>query len=448
MAAGSGAQSQSEAPPLSRPPAGVSPMYNPNLSAEQLEIRDTVRDFAAREIKPVALDPDRLERADRRLPPEILALASQMGLRTLALPESLGGAGAEQLTSCIVAEELAAGDVGAATTLAHTSMLGRLLFGQWMTEEQRARFLPAFLADDHFHLALARCAPGDDPGWNYREPAVSTPEVNAKATRLANGDWVVNGTYPFVVNAPIARLFAVEVLASTALGIEQFETLLVTPDMRGVALSEAADADIGHEGEALYRWHHGRAGALVFDDCRVPGANLVGGGANSPSAADAADAIQGPLTQALNLGVGRAAYEAALEYAKLRVQGGRPIIEHESIGTILAEIAIRVEVARNAVWKAAWAADNRAACAAEGGAVFLTTIARVFTSEAVHAATLAAAEVFGAMGVMRDVPMQKYVRDALVFLHADGGNVPAKLRIAELAGDYRRAAAATRKAAA
>src|SRR5688500_7898267 len=150
-------------------------MYNLNLSAEQLEIRDAVRDFVAREIKPAALDADRLERADQRFPPEILALASRMGLRTLALAEPLRGTGADQLTCCIVAEELAAGDVGAAATLAQTSMLGRLLFEQWMTDEQRARFLRPFVTDDHFHLAFAPCATGDDPGWNYRQPAVSAP---------------------------------------------------------------------------------------------------------------------------------------------------------------------------------------------------------------------------------------------------------------------------------
>ena len=418
-------------------------MFNLNLSAEQVEMRDAVRDFVAREIKPAALDPARLESADRRFPPEILALASQMGLRTLALPESLGGAGADQLTCCIVAEELAAGDVGVATTLEQTSTLGSLLFGGWMTDEQRARFLPAFLADDHFHLAHARCLPPDDPGWSYRQPAVSGPDARAKATRLANGDWIVNGAYPFVLNAPVARLLAVEV-AGQAPGTEPFETLLVTPDMPGITVTEAADTDTGQEGEPLYRWHHGRAGGLVFDGCRVPGANLVGSAELTPSMWSTADCRYSPLTHALNLGVGRAAYEAALEYAKLRVQGGRPIIEHEAIATILADIAIRLEVARNAVWKAAWAADHPAA----EGAVFLNAIARVFTSEAVHEATLAAAEVFGAVGVMRDMPMQKYVRDALVFLHADGGNVPAKLRIAEIAGDYRRPAAAARKAAA
>ncbi|MDP2706430.1 MAG: acyl-CoA dehydrogenase family protein, partial [Burkholderiales bacterium] len=108
-------------------------MYNLQLSAEQQEIRDTVRDFVVREIKPVALHPDRLQAEDPHFPLEILDQASQMGLRTLALSEALGGAGADHLTSCVVAEELATGDVGFATTLAQTSALGHLLFDQAMT---------------------------------------------------------------------------------------------------------------------------------------------------------------------------------------------------------------------------------------------------------------------------------------------------------------------------
>src|SRR6185295_4708546 len=98
-------------------------MYNLHLSAEQLEIRDTVRDFVAQEIKPVVLKADRLDAGDRSLPTALLDQASQMGLRTLALSEAAGGAGADNLTCCIVTEELAAGDADIAAVLSETSAL-------------------------------------------------------------------------------------------------------------------------------------------------------------------------------------------------------------------------------------------------------------------------------------------------------------------------------------
>src|SRR5262249_47495103 len=120
-------------------------MYDLRLSPEQLQIRDTVRDFVAEVIKPLALKPERMEARARPLLVETLDQASQMGLRTLALSEDRGGAGADSLTCCIVTEELAVGDPDVAAVLAQTATLGHALFDRVMTAEQRAHFLPAFL---------------------------------------------------------------------------------------------------------------------------------------------------------------------------------------------------------------------------------------------------------------------------------------------------------------
>src|SRR5258708_24327138 len=122
-------------------------MFDLHLSAEQLEIRDTVRDFVARELKPVALKPQRLEAFEKPLLTALLDQASQMGLRTLALSEDAGGAGADNLTSCIVTEELAVGDPDIAAGLAQTAMLGRP-FERLVTPQQRDRLLPPFPGGD------------------------------------------------------------------------------------------------------------------------------------------------------------------------------------------------------------------------------------------------------------------------------------------------------------
>src|SRR5262249_34047795 len=148
-----------------------------------------------------------------------------------------------------------------------------------------------------------------------------------------------------------------------------------------------------------------------------------------------------PWRAALNLGIGRAAYDAAVDYAKLRIQGGRRIIEHQAIATILAETAIKLDVARTMIWRGAWAADHPDAQADRSlPDLPLATVASVYTSEAVYAAAKDAAECFGAMGVMRDMPLQKYVRDARICLHSGVGNSDAKLRIAEILAGYRRPA--------
>ena len=408
-------------------------MYNLHLSAEQLEFRDTVRDFVAQEIRPVALKPERLEPFERPLLTQILERASQMGLRTMALSEDNGGAGANILTTCIVTEELAVGDVDVAAVLAETSTLSHILFDRLMTPAQKDRFLPQFLADDHYHLAFAGHEPSTDTkiGVNYF-CASTERRITTKAVRADNGDWIVNGFKDCVLNAPVAKLIVVQVTTDLdRSGRQDMSTLLVPYDAPGLTVRE--------QNHATLRCH-GVGGELVFKDCRVPADNLLS--AEGERAATLCRGVverSSPQEQALNLGIGRAAYEAALEYARLRVQGGRRIIEHQAIGTKLAEIAISLEVARNAVWQAAYAADHPDAIADRSlSDLPLQIIAKVFTSGAVYRAAKDAAEVFGAMGVMRDMPLQKYVHDALVCLHSGDGNSDAKLRIAEALAGYRR----------
>jgi alkylation response protein AidB-like acyl-CoA dehydrogenase len=391
-------------------------MFSLHLSPEQIEFRDTVRDFVNDEVKPVTLNAQRLDAGDRSLPVAVLRKASQMGLRTLALPEELGGVGADGLTACIVTEELAAGDADIAAVLSETSALGRLLFAG-MTQAQRERFLPAFLEDDDYHLALACREPGDDSalGINYHRPA---PAMRLHTAAVRNGDhWIINGAKDCIANAPIAKLIAVE--AQTDQGAALF---LLPRDTSGLTVTEQPEP----------RWYHGSCGRLSLKDVMVPAGNRLE--AHAPS--DPGRVV--PLAQALNLGIGRAATEAAMEYAELRVQGGRRLIEHQAIGTKLADCAIRLEMARSAVWRAAWAADHPEATADRSlPDLPLSTIAQVFTSEAIHRVTKDAAECFGAMGVMRDMPLQKYIHDALVCLHTGDGNADARLRLAQALANKR-----------
>jgi hypothetical protein len=385
-------------------------MYDLHLSPEQLEFRDTVRGFVDDVVKPVTLKADRLDLGDRSLPANVLRQASQMGLRTLALPEDLGGVGADALTACIVTEELAVGDADVAAVLSETSALSLRLFSQ-MSEAQCERFGAAFLEDDDFHLALACREPGDDSalGINYHRDA---PAMKLRTTAVRDGDhWVLNGAKDAIANAPIAKLIAVE--ATTDKGPALF---LVPRDAAGLTVTEQPEP----------RWYHGSCGQLALKDVRLPADHLLGlSGAMDPGRA-------APLAQALNLGIGRAATEAALEYAQLRVQGGRRIVEHQAIGTKLAECALRLDMVRNAIWRAAWASDHPSAFADRSlPDLPLTTMAKVFTAETIYRVAKDAAECFGAMGVMRDMPLQKYIHDAMICLHTGDGNSDDKLRIAE-----------------
>jgi alkylation response protein AidB-like acyl-CoA dehydrogenase len=405
----------------------ASDMYNLRLSAEQLEIRDTVRDFVEREIKPVMLKADRLDVRDRSLPMQLIDQASQLGMRTLALSEDRGGAGADALTCCIVTEELAAGDADIAALFSGTLRLGYALFDQVMTDAQRDRFLPAFLENDRYHLAVADREGGADTrlGVNYHRPVAIAPEVKTAAAKANDGSWLLNGSKDCVANAPLAGLFAVEVKAADAHGTR---FVLVPADTPGLTVRARERP-----------WTHGPSGDLELKDCRVPADHLLDEKAGSLLAHSYLSGRGTPLFQALNLGIARAAYDAAVDYVQIRIQGGRPLAEHQAIATKLADTAIRIEVARAAIWQAAWASDHAEAYDDRSlSDMPLQTIVEAFTGEMMLKVAKDAAEVFGAMGVMRDMPMQKYVHDARVCLHTGDGAGDAKLRIAEAIFRYRR----------
>jgi len=405
-------------------------MFSLFLTPEQKAIREMVREFTHNEIAPIANQQDRLEDFDERFPWEVMDKASGLGLRTLVLSEKNGGAGADALTACIVTEELAVGDVGVSATLGQTAALARLWFDRVMSPEQRERFLPPFLSDPRYHLATAGHEPDTDLGWCYHRQPDPQAGYKTTAVRQRNGDWIINGVKNFITSAPIAKLIAVHARAKSGDGeVLGTTSFLVPHDTAGLTIREHDKV-----GRRL-----GSNGELVFQDCRVPAANVLGEVGKSQFAS-APMGRRMPRFQAMNLGIGRAAYEAALDFAKMRVQGGRPIVEHQAVGMTLANMAIKLEAARSLIWQAAWAADHREAYA-DGSLpdLPLQGIAKVFVSEAVQQVVLEAAQIFGGMGVMRELPMQKYVRDALIFLHSEHSNDVARLRIAELLVGFERA---------
>jgi alkylation response protein AidB-like acyl-CoA dehydrogenase len=385
-----------------------------------------VRAFVRDEIKPVTLHPKRLEPFEKPLLTDLLAAASNLGLRALALSEAHGGAGADTLTACIVVEELAQGDPDIAVVLAHTTALARVLFDDGMSAAQRERFLPAFTADAAFHLAYAGRNPGAGLAADYHRARSGQQGASVSAVKHAAGDWVLNGEAGVVANAGVAKLFAIG--ANTAGGDI---TLLASRDTSGLTVQEVS----GKRGGATLRWGHGAAGKVVFHDCRISAANRLTGDIQARYASGVS-----PLLAAANIGIGQVAFEAAIDYTKLRRQGGKKTIEHQAIGTFLAEIAIKLEAARTLAWKAAWALDHPDAIADRSvSGLPLHHMARAYTSELMVEVTERAAECFGAMGVMRDMPLQKYVDDALMFRHGEVGAGAAKLLIAEAVAGFQRA---------
>jgi alkylation response protein AidB-like acyl-CoA dehydrogenase len=403
-------------------------MYDLQLTGEQIQFRHLIRDFVAQDVKPVALRSARLEAFDRPLLNDALDKASQIGLRTMALSEENGGAGADSLTRCIVIEELAAGDPDIAAVLSVTSSLGHLLFDRLLSPAQRDRFLPEFLSDHHCHLSCGLHEEADDTRLGIRYHSSSPADrVATIAEQGRDGHWIVNGAKQYVLNASLARLFVVSVAVP---GRQRPALALIPRDAPGISINSETK---------LRLKCHGVGGQVSFTNCSVPGDHLIDPGENDLAALMVWLGAGSVFEQAIDVGIGRAAYEAALEYAQIRIQGVKRIIEHQAIGTKLAEIAIALDLARAAVWRAAYASDHPEAVS-DGSLpdLPLDLISRCFVGPAVYRATKDAAEVFGAMGVMRDMPLHKYISDSLLLLHSGTGISDIKLRIAELLAGYKR----------
>ena len=416
-------------------------MFDLTLTPEQLEMRDTLRDFAQREMKAAAIHPDRLQPFEKPVMTHLLTGAAQLGIRTLALSEEAGGAGADNLTTCIVLEELASGEVDVATILGTTAALGRTLFDTLMTAAQKAKHLKAFVDDDNYHLAFAGITAEAGIGWTYHRDAYDD-EVTVPSAKKQGDGWVINGRVEAVSNAPLAKLFAVQVRTGAGTkGMTGLSTFLIARDTAGFKVQDTIKA-FGGPDNMLTRWHHGTAAAIELKDCKVAVADLLGKEGACPFVDGKLLARNQVAMAAVSLGVGRASYDAAVEYAKMRRQGGRNIMEHQAIGTKIADCTIKLELSRNMVWKAAWALDHPEAVAGRSVSELpLHVIARVASAEAVHEVTLLAAECFGAMGVMRDMPLQKYVNDGFIIAHSEDTDGAAKLQIAESVAGFERKAA-------
>lgn len=411
-------------------------MYDLQLTAEQLEFREAVRDFVNREVKPAATDPQRLEPFEKPLMTGLLDQLAQMGLRGLALPEAAGGAGADLLTTCVLLEEIAAGDVDLAMVLGETALLARAAHDA-MNDGQRKRWLPKFEGDDRFHLALIARDDDAERGWSYHHAMPADAEVIGAPEVVAERDgkgWVINGLAPFVVNAPVAGLFIVQAKIADAPGTV---TVLIGGNAQGLSIDNDLPA-FGGGGERA-RWHHGAVAAVTLKNCKIAEEDVLAADAVHRLLQSGLVARRTVQTAAVNIGVARAAYEAAVDYAKMRWQGGRHIVEHQAIGMKLADVAIQLEAARGLTWKAAWVTDHPEAINDRSvNDLPWAVIARTFTAQSLHRATLEAAECFGAMAVMRDMPLQKYVHDTLVLQHSADCDLAAPLVVAEAVAGYSR----------
>ena len=385
------------------------------LNEEQSRWREIAREFAESVIKPDVLRRDRLPTAAERIPWDWIRQADQLGLRTLGVPKAFGGAGADIVTLCLAGEELAAGDLGFAVILDQCWKMAHILKDA-MTPEQQKRFIPPFVADPEATTAIGFTEPGagsDHQGY------YDSPDIDFRTTAARDGDsYVINGTKRYVSNGCMAKLYFIIARTDPAKSLREGGSVFIVPsDTRGFR------AGFFHEKSSQ---RLATNGTFHLENCRVPAGNLLVG--EGLMARLRAEFMWGSKAEAAAtaLGVGRAAYEYALQYARQRVQAGKPIVQLQAVAMMLAQMAMKLDAARLQIWKAAGLADRKQAEARIAG-----LLAKVNASETAFEACKLAGEILGGAAIMHDHPVEKYLRDAASFLHSDGTNQVCLLRAAQ-----------------
>jgi acyl-CoA dehydrogenase len=369
-----------------------------DLTDEQRALRDMARDFAARELRPVAWEYDK----EGDWPGEQIARAWEVGLMNPDVPEQLGGAGASQLDGAILGEELSWGCSGISTsiinnTLAYTPVL---LAG---SDALKRRYVGA-LTEAPLLASFALTEP--DAGSD-----VAGMRTHAKR---AGASWVLNGAKCFITNGGYAdwyTLFAKTDPGAGRRGISAF----VVPRDAGVVVAGKEDK-LGQRAS--------NTAMLTFEDVEIPAGNLLGAeGDGFRIAMETLDHTRA-TTAAMAVGIAQAAFDFARDYALERVQFGKPIAEHQAIAFLLADMATDVHAARLMAWHAARLIDGGHAGTLE------SSHAKRFAADAAMRIATDAVQVYGGYGFIKDYPVEKLFRDAKIMQLYEGTSQIQRLVIA------------------
>lgn len=362
------------------------------LSDEQREMRDLAHRFAEKEIRPIAAEYDELE----EVPWDLLKKAAQTGLTSFFIPEKYGGGGMDDtLSHCLIGEEIAWGCAGVYTILDATSLCAVpiLIAG---TEDQKSIFLPRLCDPKEPVLgafALTEPSAGSDPA-----------SLSTEARREGN-EYVLNGYKTFITNGGIAGLYVVFATVDISRGQKGITAFIVEGDTPGL-IPGAKEKKMG------IRASH--TATLAFEDMRVPVANRLG--EEGEGFKIAMQTFERTRTDVAigGVGVARAAFEYATDYAQERIQFGKPIIHHQAVGFMLADMATNIEAARLLCWQAAVLADEGKPCTKEA------SMAKAFAGDTAMQVTTDAVQVLGGYGYSREYPVEKWMRDAKIMQIYEG----------------------------
>src|SRR6266851_1098891 len=370
------------------------------LTEEQIQIRQTVKDFAESEIKPHLMEWDEAQ----KFPAVVVKKLGELGMLGAIFPEQYGGAGLSYVDYVNIIEELGAADSGIGLTVAaHNSLCtGHIYLAG--SEEQKKKWLPKLTSGEWLGA------------WGLTEPGSGSDAAGMRTIAVKDGnDWVLNGTKNFITNASYADISVVIAVTDRndpKRGYTAFAIEMDRPGIRpgkkenklGMRVSDTAE--------------------LVLEDCRVPSSNVLG--KIGYGFIDAMKVLDGGRISigALAVGIARGAYEAARDYAKQRTAFGKPISEFQAIQFMLADMATETDAARLLCYRAAAIKDS-----GERVTQF-SAMAKLYASEVAVRATEKGVQIFGGYGFVKDFPAEKYYRDVKLCTIGEGTSEIQRMVIA------------------
>ena len=367
------------------------------LTAEQEAFRAAVARFVDAEVVPQATALDEAGEFPRTL---FRRLAEQ-GFLGLRYPEAYGGSGADMVTYCLFAEELARGSMSLAALAAMQSLMGTYFVYRYGSEDLRQRYLvPALRGEKIATFGLTEPNAGSD-----------VASITTFAERVEGG-FRLKGTKTWVTNAPVADMLTVCAKTSRERGMKHIALFLVDRQFPGVTLGKKIDKQ-GVRASAT--------GEILLDDVVVPDGHLLGGETGGVEKVGGILSEIRVMTGALAVGLGRAAYGAALRYAREQTTFGKPIVEHQAISFKLADMLTQLHAASLLVYHAAWAIDQGLPVTREAA------MTKLFASEAANRICDEASRVFASYSFATEYPVERYFRDARFLLW--GGGTSEILRV-------------------
>ncbi len=376
------------------------------LTEEQQMIRKMVRDFAEKEIMPIAQETD--EKGE--FPWQTIRKMGPLGLLGLPIPEEYGGAGADNVSFAIAMEEIARACGSTAMTLdAHTSLVCEPIYF-FGTEEQKRKYL----------VPLAR---GEKLGaFGLTEPEAGSDAGATKTRAVLDGnEWVINGQKMFITNGSIAEVAIVTAVTDPEKGTRGISSFIVEKGTPGFRPGREEEK-MGIRGSVT--------SALFFEDCHVPKANLLGQeGEGFKQFLVTLDGGRIAIA-AMALGLAQGAFEKAVAYSKERVQFGQPIANFQAIQWMIAEMATEIDAARLLTYRAAWLKDK--AVSTSKGVRFTkeAAMAKMYASEAAERACYKAIQIHGGYGYMREYDVERMYRDQRLCTIGEGTSEIQRLVIA------------------